>query len=233
MKKSIVSFIIAAFMLLAMPFQAMAITVTPQSGSFGTLAGATFGGSGIPNNAVAITNFTQVGGGTLTLGLTAHQRYSNPPLTNNNAGTFGAYPGNDAANGQPNYATWNVGFYVSGIGSGQTTSLYYDANPAAGNDVANSISLGNLNYQDSWNMGMGFLGGAAFPESSNGIYAFALVTSDAQGLEVARSAILVNVGAAGATVSEGGSTALLLGGVIGLLAIGRRTMAPALEAASA
>ncbi|MBC8126351.1 MAG: hypothetical protein H8M99_04285, partial [Gloeobacteraceae cyanobacterium ES-bin-144] len=98
-----------------------AISITPSFDSFGTLAAATFAGTGIPNDSVAISTF-----GTTTLGLTAHQRYDNPALSNDGAGTFAAGVGNDAAHGQPTYAIWNFGFYYSGIDSGNQVKLYYD-----------------------------------------------------------------------------------------------------------
>lgn len=233
MKKLLVS-LFAVFALLALPFQAMAITITPQYTTFGALPAATFGGSGIPNNAVAITNYTQQGGGTLTLGLTAHQRYSNPAVTNNGAGTFFAQAGNDSANGQPNYAIWNFGFYVSGVQTGQTTMLYFDTDPSVGNNVSANIPFGGANGQDSWNLGMVHLGGVAYPEMAAGEYSFALVTYNSAGTEIARSAMIVNVG--GESVPEGGATIAMLG--MGLFSLGlmhyrrpRQSHSPALQAA--
>src|SRR5215469_8414331 len=83
--------------------------------SFGTLSGATFGGTGIPNNAVEITtvNTTPNGNGasdTITLGLTATPRYQNPALGNNLAGTFSATAGANDGLGNPPHSvgpTWN------------------------------------------------------------------------------------------------------------------------------
>lgn len=105
MLKNIVRFVFAVFGLLALPFQALAIPITPSYTTFGPLPAATFGGTGIPNSAVSITRVVNPsGGGDLTLGLTAHQRYDNPAVTNNGAGTFFAGAGNDSAHGAPNYA---------------------------------------------------------------------------------------------------------------------------------
>ena len=219
MLKNIVRFVFAVFGLLALPFQALAIPITPSYTTFGPLPEATFAGTGIPNSAVSVTKVANPsGGGDLTLGLTAHQRYDNPAVTNNGAGTFFAGAGNDSAHLQPNYAIWNFGFYFSGVKSGQETRLYYDTNPLVGNDVSTYFSFSSLSaYQDSWNLGMNFLGGAAFPESSSGQYSFALVTFDSQGAEFARSAMIVNVGDVRTSVPDAGpSSALLLFGLGGL-----------------
>ena len=69
----------------------------PTFDTFGPLPAATFGGSGIPNDSVAISTHVIDGGPTITLGLTAHQRFFNPPLTNPSA-LFGA--------------KWNFGWFV-------------------------------------------------------------------------------------------------------------------------
>lgn len=219
MLKIVIRLIFAVFGLLALPFQALAIPISPSYTTFGPLPAATFGGTGIPNSAVSVTSVVNPsGGGNLTLGLTAHQRYDNPAVTNDGAGTFFAVTGDDSAHGQPNYARWNFGLYLTGVKSGQETRLYYDTNPAVGNDVSTYLSLGSLGgYQESWNLGMGFLGGAAFPESSSGQYSFALVTFDSQGVEFARSAMIVNVGDVRTSVPDAGpSSALLLFGLGGL-----------------
>ena len=134
-----------------------AAPVTPTFDSFGTLAGATFGGSGIPNDAVAIRTIS-TGDGPLTLGLTAHGRFLNPAVTNDGAGTFFAGKGSNF--GDPNNpgpssilgATWNFAFYVNLQGGTMlgdfldNTSgefhLLYDFNPGAG---TNEAELGDIN----------------------------------------------------------------------------------------
>ena len=75
----------AAALLMAATF-AHAAAIAPTFTTFGTLVGATFGGSGIPNTAVAIASTDG-----LTLGLTAHQRFTGPNLANDSAGTFTAF----------------------------------------------------------------------------------------------------------------------------------------------
>ncbi len=211
MRKSFYGFYLAVFGLLALPFQVMAITITPSFTTFGPLPGATFSGSGIPNDAVAVTI-----NGNLVLGLTAHQRYNNPPLTHNGAGTFLATAGNDSGNGAPDYARWNFGFFIDSMPTNGYVDLYYDTNPAVGNDVSTFFSFAYFpgTGQNSWNLGMGFLGGAAFPESSSGEYGFALIAREANGREVGRSAILVHVGNVQTSVPDTSSTAVLLVGAL-------------------
>ena len=211
MRKSFYGFYLAVFGLLALPFQVMALTITPSFTTFGSLPGATFGGTGIPNDAVAITI-----NGNLVLGLTAHQRYDNPAVTNDSAGTFFAVAGNDSNNGQPDYARWNFGFLIENMPTNGYVDLYYDNDPTVGNDINTFLSFSYFPGigQDSWNMGMGFLGGTAFPESDTGQYGFALIAREANGREVGRSAILVNVGNVQTSVPDKGSTAFLLAGAL-------------------
>jgi hypothetical protein len=188
---------------------ANATPIYPTYTTFGALPGATFGGSGIPNDPVAITTILD-GSNIITLGLTATARYNNPAVTNDGAGTFTAGIGGDAAHGQPGYAKWNFDFYASQTSGNYVYDLLYDLDPAAGTQGA---ALGNVLFpmggatttQDSWNLGFGFLRtGAAgvttpdylpgFSPGANGQYSFALIAKDATtGVELGRSAILVNV----------------------------------------
>ena len=209
---------------------ASAIVITPTGTTFGTLSAATFGGSGIPNDAVQITTI-----GNLTLGLTATPRYNNPAVTNNGAGTFTAAAGGDTLHGLPAYAQWNFDFYVSGLGIGQSFKLVYDNDAAVGNDVATSFTS-SVDGQNSWNLGMGFLNGGIFNPNASGEYGFALVAYQYEwvegpgldliwtGREIGRSAILVDVGN-GSAVADGGSVVLMLAGAFGGLALLRRRRA--------
>ncbi len=190
--------------------------ITPSFDTFGTLAGATFNGtpvsSGIPNDAVAITTVDDGAGNSFKLGLTAHERFSEPDVGNDGAGTFTALSGGFST--APSLARWNFAYYVevlTGSVAGNTFNLLYDFDPAAntlqtalGNvDVTAAISSA-APFQDSQNLGFGFLAGTPpFPEitppafstfnpNANGEYSFALIATDAQGAELGRSAILVN-----------------------------------------
>jgi hypothetical protein len=146
---------------------ATAQAILPDASGFGALPSATFGGSGIPNGAVAQT--TQGG---VTLGLTATPRFSNPAVTNDGAGSFAALAGADpsySGAGAP-YAKWNFNFYIGNSGQADNIAnynyrLFYDFDPAAGNAQSTHgyISLLGLvataidPVQNSYNLGMDFL----------------------------------------------------------------------------
>lgn len=201
---------------------AEAAPISPTFDTFGTLPGATFGGTGIPNNAVAITRITS-GGYNITLGLTAHGRFFNPPLTNDGAGTFFASPGANFGNPSPPPnpstilgATWNFAFYVElGINSQPARlELLYDFDPGYFTDETNHGRIvGNIPLlpgtvlQDSYNNMFAFLSIPAvgplfsvippptvFDPNANGSYTFALRAYDLSGNLLGQSAIRVNVG---------------------------------------
>lgn len=183
--------------------------------SFGTLAGANFGGSGIPNNAVAITTLS----GGVTLGLTATPRYSSPAVTNNGSGTFQAQTG--AYGPGDNLALWSFNFYVGAASdtalNAYTYRLFGDYNAAVGDvdssyqdisvflGVPDSLLTANT-IQNSENLGFGTTS-AQFDPTVAGQYGFVLAAYDRQGFEVGRSAILVNTAAA--AVPEPASLALV------------------------
>jgi len=122
----------------------VAAPITPTFDTFGDLPGATFGGTGIPTDPVAITTII-VGGDTITLGLSAHSRFLNPAVTDDGAGTYTAVTG--ANFGDPTFgtmpsgdfgATWNVGTYIDISGGGSFADylfeFVYDFDPGAGTD---------------------------------------------------------------------------------------------------
>lgn len=211
----------------------------PSYDTFGSLPAATFGGTGIPNDAVAIKTITD-GSVSVTLGLTAHQRYDNPALANNGAGVFTAQPGANVKGGTLG-ALWNFAFYVNVTGtlaSPWSFDVLYDFNPGANTPESSlgAIHLGNtLGADDSQNLLFAYLDGStaigglaatlgfttpptgSFNPNADGEYSFALIARDVTGAEVGRSAITVNVGS-GASVPDAGSTAglalLSLGGLI-------------------
>lgn len=142
---------VAAFRCLVLGVAAVTCTtaaaspITPNFDTFGTLSGATFGGTGIPNTAVAITFAGDVDHDAI-LGLTAHARFFNPTVTNDGAGTFFATPG--ANFGDPTFttmpsstlgATWNFAFYVDVGDESQKVRirLLYDFDPGYFTDESN------------------------------------------------------------------------------------------------
>ena len=201
----------------------------------------TFGGSGIPNDAVAVTSVTD-GSYSFTLGLTAHQRYSNPALTNNAlTHTFFAPAGDEAVFGspghqEPGYARWNFAWHIGYTGTapadaGYDVNLLFDTDAGAGASLQESSwmnfvypfgsAIGVNSLGDSWNMGMSDFN-SGFNSSADGIYDFALVLTK-DGAELGRSAITVVVGNPVTSVPDAASTLALSGlALIGLAAVARR-----------
>lgn len=203
---------------------------TSVTTTFGPLPSATFGGNGIPNNAVEITTisgipdgFVPAGSDTVTIGESAHARFATPgDLANNGAGTYFADPGS-----QSGKALWNFDFDVSssanfidryaftltyGLEGGTMTTINiltaFGDNTGGPGSAQNSMNLGFLSEG----------GPIGFDPTQTGIYDFTIDAREGEAL-LGSDTIHVNVG----HVPDGGSTALMLGGAcFGLILMRRK-----------
>ena len=125
----------------------------PIFDTFGPLDQATFGGQGIPNDEVAISSQFAFGDDLVTVAMSATQRFSNPALTNDGAGTyFAGFGSNFGGNGESTFegALWNFNFYMNVEGTNGNTpvlvdyqiDLFYDFDPGFDTPLG---SLGSIN----------------------------------------------------------------------------------------
>jgi hypothetical protein len=128
-------------------------SATPIYDTFGPLDEATFGGQGIPNDEVAVSSQFVDGDVLITVAMSATQRYSNPPLTTNGAGTYFATTGSNTGGNNESPTTgalWNFNYYLKVEGFNGATpvladyqiNLYYDFNPGFDTPIG---QLGNVN----------------------------------------------------------------------------------------
>lgn len=133
------------------------VLATPIFGTFGSLPQATFGGQGIPNDEVAVSSKFIDGDVTITVAMSASQRFSNPALTNDGAGTYFANAGSNF--GPANESTlagalWNFNYYVEVEGTNGATpiladyqiDLLYDFDPGLDTPIS---SLGKIDITNS------------------------------------------------------------------------------------
>lgn len=215
---------------------AMSAAVVPTFDTFGALPGATFGGTGIPNDRVAIATVA----GDVTIALSATPRFSGPAVTDNGAGVYTVLAGvsPDAPSPADPYALWNFNVYIGGGSMSDTAfRVFWDFDPGADTDEAalgyvgaNGADLPNP-AQNSLNLGMNDLAVAAlgvvppagvFDPNAVGQYSFMIAAYGVGpgGLaELGRVAIQVNVVAPNAAPEPG---SLALAGVALLGAFGLR-----------
>lgn len=136
----------------AAALMASAASADPVFDTFGPLPQATFGGQGIPNTEVAASTQIVDGVNTLTIAMSATQRFSNPALGNDGAGTYFATPGsNFGGNGESSTegALWNFNFYMSIDGPNSPAladyqiDLFYDFDPGADTPL-NELGRGDV-----------------------------------------------------------------------------------------
>jgi len=163
-----------------------AVIASPLYDSFGPLDQATFGGTGIPNDEVAISSQFSNGDSLITIAMSATQRYDNPALTNDGAGTYFAGAGSNTPTGTTTEgALWNFNYYIKIDSPTETLAdyditLFYDFDPAFDNGPA---GLGTINMTNA------ILGGPApatttlVEDSQNLMFGF--LASDIAGLLVA------------------------------------------------
>lgn len=139
---------------LVVPGIASAITV---SDDFGPFPNANFGGTGIPNDSVAASTQIIDGTTTITIAMSATQRFSNPALSNNGSGVYFAGTGSNfggAGESATEGALWNWNYYIE-VDGGQLTDyqidIYYDFDPIAGNALG---TLGRLDVTATLNCGI-------------------------------------------------------------------------------
>jgi hypothetical protein len=129
-----------------------AATAAPLYDVFGPLDDATFGGTGIPNDEVAISSQFSNGTSLITVAMSATQRFDNPALTNDGLGTYFAQAGSNTPTGTSTEgALWNFNFYINIDSATETLAdydftLFYDFNPAFDNGP---VGLGRINLTNA------------------------------------------------------------------------------------
>jgi len=184
-RRSITPFLLALAGLLSFGSPAAA---APIFDYFGPLDEATFGGTGIPNDEVAVASQFVDGTNLITVALSATQRFfSNPPLTNDGAGTYLATPGSNfggAGESTTEGALWNWNYFIrveSTVGGSPALTdyqidLYYDFDTAFDNPLA---SLGRIDV--TANLLASAPPGLALVEDSQNLL-FGFLASDVPGL---------------------------------------------------
>jgi hypothetical protein len=190
------------------------VSASPLYDVFGPLDEATFGGTGIPNQEVAISSQFSNGDSLITIAMSATQRYSNPALSNDGAGTYYAEVGSNfggAGESPTEGALWNFNYYINIESPDETLedyqiTLFYDFDTAFDNgpgslgtiDITAAIAgSGATLVEDSQNLMFSFLAsdipgfidapGGSFDPNAIGEYNFGIsVSQDGWGVENVR-----------------------------------------------
>lgn len=119
--------------------------------SFGYFPDATWGGTGIPNDAVAASMQIVDGTNTLRVAMSATERYSNPAVSDNGAAIYTAGTGSNfggAGESTSAGALWNWNFFIDIAGGGVLADyqidLYYDLDPAGPGAFGDLSGLGKF-----------------------------------------------------------------------------------------
>jgi len=219
----------------------------PNFDYFGPLTEATFGGTGIPNTEVAVASQFVDGDVEVTVAMSATQRFSNPALTNDGAGTYIAGNGsNFGGAGQSAFegALWNFNYFIRVEGFNGATpiladyqfNLFYDFDPGTDTpisslgviDLTASILVGATPaatlVEDSQNLLFGFLATdiPGFLTAPGGTFNPNAVGEYNFGIQVTRAGWTVNSVAMDVQVVPEPATALLFGLGLAGLSAGRR-----------
>ena len=222
-------------------------TAAPIFDYFGPLSEATFGGTGIPNTEVAVASQFVDGNVEITVAMSATQRFSNPALTNDGAGTYLAGTGSNfggAGESTTEGALWNFNYFIRVEGTGGATpvladyqiDLFYDFETGADTpigslgviDITASVLAGATPgatlVQDSQNLLFGFLA-ADFPPfiTAPGVAFDPNVFGEYNfGIQVSRAGWGIETVAMDVQVVPEPATALLFGLGLAGLSAGRR-----------
>lgn len=155
--------------------------------NFGPFPNANFGGTGIPNNAVAASKsiFDNATASTITIAMNATERYTNPVVTNDGFATYFAGPGSNIQG--PNNllgALWNFNYYLEVVSPSKTLKdfqidIWYDFDPVGSPNLGDLSGMGRINVtqalvlansnatllQGSENLLFSYLTSPAFPQS--------------------------------------------------------------------
>jgi len=137
-----------------LPGLASAFTILDD---FGAFPDATWGGTGIPNDAVAASKQFFDGDTTITVAMNATGRFSNPQLANNGSGVYFATPGSNfggAGEDPTEGALWNWNYYIAidspdKVLADYQIDIWYDFDPAGPIGCCSIAGLGQIDLTEN------------------------------------------------------------------------------------